>query len=216
MSEWWSLHKEKLLMVSSKIHFWKPNSFLIWMFMMSLDSSQFPLCTPVVCLYTITICKLLDALEGNKGLFWKEELPPRAFHSTQGTWAQVQLSSAARNLSSPCCWRFFRLTLGGFPPWRACVWAYPWLPGPCKPTRWWTGLLSSTFSMLLWESAKGGESGVVEKEQVEGAVKLWIPRWGRHCLAKQCEGCERHTARCHGAWGIVLRIPALVHSRAQT
>ena len=48
--------------------------------MMSLDSSQCPLSTHVVCLYIITNCRHLDALEGNnKGLSLKEELPPQAY-----------------------------------------------------------------------------------------------------------------------------------------
>ena len=39
--------------------------FLIWTFMVSLDSSPCPLSTHVVCLSIITNCKLLDVLEGN-------------------------------------------------------------------------------------------------------------------------------------------------------
>ena len=51
---------------------------MIWTFTISLDSSQCPLSSHVVCAYIITNYKLLDGLEGNnKELFLKEELPPR-------------------------------------------------------------------------------------------------------------------------------------------
>jgi hypothetical protein len=74
--------------------------------MVSLESSQCPLSTHAVCLYTVTNCKCLGALEGNnKQLPWKEELPPRADDRCNNShWRTDSLpDDSSSNLPSEDC-----------------------------------------------------------------------------------------------------------------
>ena len=66
------------IIISSNINFWRSKTFLIWRFLVSLDSSQCPLSTHVICLYIITNCKLLYASEGDKkgAVFAKKSCHP--------------------------------------------------------------------------------------------------------------------------------------------